>query len=299
MLYQLTLKYHGDTFIKSPFKLVIEPYYITIECNTQKIVNKIIVQKRVIDYEKYIPKFETTEHHKHSLTIPENPHFDDIINLLQAIESFGSFWFKVKKIEFDFPKREWIAENDKEKSLIKILNIDFSKEYDKTPIEMTPEKLSEIIISRNKFKHLIIPMAFVRVARNDFESFKYINAFINYYYYLEDLYGQGNTKNYLVEDTFMKSKHIQYALDKTISTFSQRHIANLKKFLKIENCEFSNEGIIKLIVKVRGNLHHFSQKSSKMKGHPFNQNEFETIAYLMMSICINTFTKLLMEIEPT
>jgi len=299
MIYQLTVKYHGYTFIKSQFNLVFEPYTIIVECDTNKIVDKLIIQRKITDYEKYLPKLETLEPHKHSLTIPESPYFDEIMNLLQTIESFGGFWFRVTKIDYDFPKREWLPENENEKKLIKILNIGFAKEYNKTPIEMTPRILFEIINSREKFKHLIIPMSFIREGRNDFESFRYINAFINFYFYLEDLYGQGKTKNYLVEDEFMKSKHIKYALDKTISTFSKRHMDNLKKFLKMENYKLDNEDIIKLIVKVRGNLHHFSQKSSKMKGHPFNQNDYETIAYLLMNICIHTFTILGTGVSPS
>jgi hypothetical protein len=57
----------------------------------------------------------------------------------------------------------------------------------------------------------------------------------------------------------------------------------------MENLNFDEEGIISLIVQVRGNLHHYSQKSSKKKGTPFNQRDFETMAYLLMTICLKTF----------
>jgi len=298
MIYQLIVKYHGYTFIKAPFKLVIDPYTLIVECDNNNMVDKLIIQRKITDYKEYIPKLKTIEPHKHSLTIPESPYYNDIMSLLQTVESFGHFWFKVKKIDWGFPKREWIPENDEEKKQIRVLNINFTKEYDKTPIEMTPEILSGIITSLDKLNYLIIPMAFVREGRNDYESFRYINAFFNFYFYLEDLYGKGKTKNDLVEKEFMKSTYIKYALDKTISTFSKRHTDNLKKFLEIENFKFDNEGIIKLIVKVRGNLHHFSQKSSKLKGHPFNQNDFETMAYLLMCLCIHTFTILATGVAP-
>jgi len=290
MIFQVKVKFQGDTYVKLPYELNIEPYKITIKCNDKKIVNEIIVQRKIIDYENYMPKFETLEPHKHSLKISEGPYFDEILNLLQTIESLGSFWFRVEKIHWDSPERKWIPENDEEKEKIKITNINFKKEYQKKLIEMHPSVLSQIIELRDDYKHMIIPMAFYREGCNDFKSFRYVNAFMNFYFYLEDLYGNGKTKNYHVKHEFIKSKQIKYAIDKTINNFSERHLSNLKEFLKLENCELEHEGIIELIIKVRGNLHHFSQKSTKKKGHPLNQRDFETMAYLLMSICIHTFT---------
>jgi hypothetical protein len=73
---------------------------------------------------------------------------------------------------------------------------------------------------------------------------------------------------------------------------SKKHLDKLKEFLAMEKLNFDKEGIISLIVQVRGNLHHFSQRSSKKKGTPFNQKDFETMAYLLMSICLMTFCNL-------
>lgn len=292
MLYQISAKYKGDTFIKSPFELHLEPYKISVSCDKNKIVNELIISKKLIDYEKYLPKLETEEPHKHSLNIPDEPDFEDIKNLIQTIESLGSFWFRVKKIYWETPKRDWIPENDEETKRIQVTGIKLKKEYTKIPIELLPRLLTEIIVLRDNYKHLIIPMAFYREGRNEFTSFRYVNAFMDFYFYLEDLYGFGKTKNIQVEKQFIKSEQLNRALNHTIHSFSKRHQDNLNEFLKIEKYQYDNAGIIKLIVKVRGNLHHFSQKSSKKKGHPLNQKDFETMAYLLFCICTYTFTEL-------
>lgn len=298
MLYQISVKYEGDSYIKSPFELNLEPFKISVVCDKNKIVNELIISKKLTDYEKYLPKLKTEEPHKHSLNITSGPDFEDIISLIQTIESLGSFWFRVKKIYWETPKRDWIPENDEERKRIQVTGIKFKQEYPKIPIEFSPRLLTEMVILRDNYKHLIIPMAFYREGRNEFSSFRYVYAFINFYFYLEDLYGFGKTKNIQVEKQFIKSEQINRALNQTINSFSKRHQNNLKEFLRIENYQYDNIGIIKLIVKVRGNLHHFSQKSSKKKGHPLNQKDFETMAYLLFCICTYTFTELTAGILP-
>jgi len=298
MLYQISVKYEGDSYIKSPFELNLEPFKISVVCDKNKIVNELIISKKLTDYEKYLPKLKTEEPHKHSLNITSGPDFEDIISLIQTIESLGSFWFRVKKIYWETPKRDWIPENDEERKRIQVTGIKFKQEYPKIPIELSPRLLTEMVILRDNYKHLIIPMAFYREGRNEFSSFRYVYAFINFYFYLEDLYGFGKTKNIQVEKQFIKSEQINRALNQTINSFSKRHQNNLKEFLRIENYQYDNIGIIKLIVKVRGNLHHFSQKSSKKKGHPLNQKDFETMAYLLFCICTYTFIELTAGILP-
>ena len=85
MLYQISAKYEGDTFIKLPFELYLEPYKISVACDKNKIVNELIISKKIIDYEKYLPKFETEEPHKHSLNIPGVPDFEDIMNRILSL----------------------------------------------------------------------------------------------------------------------------------------------------------------------------------------------------------------------
>lgn len=133
---------------------------------------------------------------------------------------------------------------------------------------------------------------------NEYRSFRYINAFFNFYFFIEDLYGGGKTKNYHVEENFKRSIHIIEAIKDTIKEFNEqlnlkRHQTILIDFLELEKLTYTVEGIISLIVKTRGNLHHFSQKSTQKKGHPLNQRDFETMAYLLMSICIRALVKLL------
>lgn len=298
MLYQISVKAEINCYTK-PCKVTIGPYIIKINTDNKGIINELCIQRKVSNYENYLPKFIPGSNELHTIPtfdFPHNPYYQEIIELLQYIESLGSFWMEVKRIYWNNPKLSWIPENEEEAKKIKIKEVEYNENYNIQPKIFNPRTLIELVILKDKYKHLIIPMAFYREGVNEYQSQHYLNAYHNFYYYLEDLYGEGKTKNRQVMDNFKKSAHFIDAVEKAIKKLSEpssrKHMENLKRFLKIENCPLSVEGIISLIVKVRGNLHHFSQKSSKKTGHPFNQKDFHVMAYLLMSLCIFTFCHL-------
>ena len=121
---------------------------------------------------------------------------------------------------------------------------------------------------------------------------------MNLYFFLEDLYAGGKTKNYQVLEEFKSSAQLSAAVKDAIQEFigaemPLHHREALQEYIRLAHVEFSVEGILKLIVFMRGNLHHFSQKSAQPKGNPLNQFWLETLAFLMISICVKLIPKLL------
>lgn len=296
MLCEISVKVEGDTFIKNPYQMDFEPYRIYVKSNNERIVQELVIQKKIYDYQDYLPKFIFNKDKPHKIIIPKCPHFEDLVQIAQHIESFGAYWFEIKKIYWETPKRNWIPENDDEKKELYIQNIEFDREYPKDLKEMHPDVLKQIVKHREKFKYLVIPLSFYREGLNEYKSFRYINAIYNFYFFLEDLYGGGKTKNYLVEKNFKKSEHMKYAINETLkqfeTAFEPKLLNGLRQLLDEENCNYNFEGITELIVKIRGTLHHFSQKSTKKTGNPFNQQDFHIPALLLMSICIFLYVKL-------
>jgi hypothetical protein len=204
MIYSVTVKVEGETFVKQPYSLAVGVYNISVKCNEKKTVNELNIQRKVHNYDEFIPLM-IPGNHIHTLNIPYNPYHQEIIALLQHLESLGSFWFCLKKIYWDDPNVEWIPENEEEKGKVKINNVKFHEEYDNTPIEMSPLLLKEIIDLQDLYKHLVLPLAFYREGRNEFRSQRYVNAYFNFFFYLEDLYGRGKTNNTQLEQAFKQS----------------------------------------------------------------------------------------------
>jgi hypothetical protein len=222
-------------------------------------------------------------------TTTSDPQFQDVLDLVQFIESIGSFHLGIRRIDWARAKYEWIPESDDERRKLSLFAVESKLQYPQTPVPVDPGTLYRLVRSRARLDRYKIPMAFFREGVNDFRGFRYVNAFYNLYFFLEDLFGDGKTKNKQVEANFLASTELQQAVSQTVADFvspdKSRHRKNVKTFLTAENCDWTPQGVTRFIVQMRGNLHHYSQRSTKPKGHPLNQHEYESIAYLLQMIC--------------
>lgn len=299
MLYKIAVKVEADAFANSSYQIKIDNYLVEVGIDERNRVVELCVSMKVTNYKDFLPSVGVDP--ANGLTtifMQDSPLLYMLTRLAQHIEALGSFWFGIKKVYWDRPKRSWIPENEDEaKALETSIN-----DYQEQPVEksdfaeMSPEMLHSLLQNKINQEYLVLPMSFYREGCNDFNSRRYTTAFINFYFYLDDLYGEGNTKNHKIKEKFKSSLHIKKAIAQVIQDFKEPNnsdnLLQIKRFLHEEKYDLSIEGIIDLIVQVRGNLSHFSQKSTKKKGHPLNQDEFRTMAYLLMSICVYTFIEL-------
>lgn len=300
MLYQITVKVDADSFYHQPYRLEVDNYIIDVILDENKMLEALNIAFRVNNYQNFLPRFTSgIENQPTQIELRDGALLFFLIDLTKHIESLGSFWFRIKKIYWESPKRRWIAETKEEENILNSLTIkDFQKnsEENKCYVEIAPEMLKSLIVNRQLHQSLVLPMSFFREGCNDFSSKRYTNSFINFYFYLDDLYGQCKTKNRDVENLFKSSEHLKNACAEAIELFkeegSHENLKELNEFLEMERKTLSVDGIIELLVQVRGNLSHFSRKSTKKKGHPLNQRDFRSVAYLIKSICISTFAEL-------
>ncbi|MBJ7297068.1 MAG: hypothetical protein JHC73_12295 [Dolichospermum sp.] len=299
MLYQITVKVDADSVYHQPYRLEVDKFILDVILGQDKVVEALNIAIRVKNYQDFLPEINSDiESRITQIGLRDSSLLFFLIDLAQHIEALGSFWFGIKKIYWENPKRRWVAETPEEEKNLEFITNDFYRESheNKCYREMTPAMLGSLIKNRQLHQNLVLPMSFYREGCNEFSSKRYTSSFINFYFYLDDLYGQGKTKNKEIENLFKSSEHIRNAFEEAIRFFQDKenfeNLEELKEFLEMERKTFSVDGLIELIVQIRGNLSHFSQKSSKKKGHPLNQRDFRSVALLMKSICIFTFTEL-------
>jgi hypothetical protein len=296
MFYQLSAPVDSVNILQQPFAITVEPYVVLAEGEPGGDIRHLILRRRVADYEQYLPRFDPSVTPP-AMTWPANPYDEELRALLQHIESLGSFWLGIRRIHWNVSEARWEPEDDEERKRLQVFSIKMSREYQETRQLVNPQMFARLIRTQEDLSHLVIPMAFYREGQNAFRAHQYVSAFYNFYFYLEDLYGQGKTKNSAVEASFKKSAQVRWAVEQLLEGLAApdmaQHLRELKEALARDNCAFDVDGVIKLIVKVRGDLHHFSQRSTRPKGHPFNQGEFRTMAYVLFSICARTAAKLL------
>ena len=115
-----------------------------------------------------------------------------------------------------------------------------------------------------------------------------------------NLDGFVTTKNKDITNAFKKSTEfrgfIEWVKKEQIDNHA-RHRTNIQKFCVDEKVAYDTEGLIELLQKVRGNLHHYTSRSSKHLGTPFIHGDFESIAFLTMGIAVKAILQKILEIN--
>jgi hypothetical protein len=214
--------------------------------------------------------------------------YDRLVSEMQVLEGLLSFRCEGQfaRLRWDTPKVEFMPGNEREKAYVAVHGFQSSQEYRDHPIRISEDAWAEMVNTSNRVGDLVVPLSFFREALNDFRQFRYVGAFCNFYFILEDFYGGGKTRNRDVERQFKNSHELRESVRWAMDSCLQRkqHRAEVQQLCEEEKKEYSVDGLIELLVRVRGNLHHFSGGSSKRHGTPLNQQDFESVAFLAMGL---------------
>lgn len=299
MKYQIEVEVEADAVCERLFEVRVNEFFLKPLVDDNRRLRALLLSIHVQDYSSYLPtvgRDPSTD--MLTIALRDGELADRLIDMAQHIEAIGSFWLGIAKVYWERPTRRWIGDTLEELDILKALPNEwkYARSEKELNMKVTPEILGSIIANRSLHANLTLPMSFYREGCNDFNRGYYANAFVNFYFFLDDLYGTGATKNKQVEERLKKSVHVRAAVKEAIDELANPghsdNLAQVMLFLHDERKTFSVDGIIELFVQVRGNLAHFSQKSTKKKGHAFNQFDFRGIAYLLQAVCIFTFTRL-------
>jgi hypothetical protein len=270
--------------------------------NQQGILSKIKLIAKVPNPQQFFSKIEPgTGEAKLNITINRDSKlYEEIISDIQELESILSFSADLKRIFWEMPKEECIAENEEEREKLKVFGMQFLKRYADNPVLLEEYTFQRMIDSRKNYSSLSILKAFFREGKNEFKSFRYIYAFYNFYFIIEDIYGGGKTKEKDVLQNFKQSTELLGLVELTMKNYietDRRHLTNIERLLQEEKLSYTTEGMIELIWKVRGNLHHYISKSSKRLGTPFNHRDFEPVSFFVMSLALHAILYRIVEIN--
>lgn len=219
---------------------------------------------------------------------------NDLKSDFQYIESTLSFGGNLRRIYWDEAKQEWIPETEEERSKLKVFALSLNRRYPDVPVTLTNKDFVQIIRDKSKYDCLTTLKSFYKEGDFFFRQFKYVNAFYNFYFIIEDLFGGGKTKNRQIEESFKSSvelkETIKWVMDTQINTH-ERHSKNISNLLREGNMQNTTDDIIKLLIRIRGRLHHYTSKSSLKQATPLTQRDFGSIAFLAMGIALMSILK--------
>jgi len=214
--------------------------------------------------------------------------YERLISEMQVFEGLLAFRCEgqLARLRWDSPKVEFIPENEREKAYVAVHGFQSSKVYRDRRIRISQDAWAKMVNTSDQLGDLVIPLSFFREALSDFGQFRYAGAFCNFYFILEDFYGGGKTRNKDIEREFKNSRELRESVRWTMDNYLGRrqHRAKVQRLCEEEKKSYGVDGLIELLVRVRGNLHHFSGRSSKRHGTPINEEDFESIAFFVMGL---------------
>lgn len=267
-------------------------------------VSRMKIIKKVDAPDKYSTKIRPGKGKvNHEITISgDREEYLGLIREFQELESVLSFETggSLRSIEWDAPTEDFIPETKEEEKQVEVHNLYYKKEHVDFPAVLDEESFGEIIRSKERYVSLIVPQAFYREGANEFASKRYINAFYDFYFILEDLYGKGKTKNRAIGEELRSSKEFRGFVDwmiKDINNKYPKHRMSIERFCKEEGVAYDTDGLIDLLLRVRGSLHHYSSRSSKRQGTPFGHEDFESMAFLTMGLAVRSILQGILDIN--
>ena len=221
---------------------------------------------------------------------------------LQLFESNFAFIYDehpLDKVRWERWQEEFIADTEEEKPRIKILGFGVGRKQPPRPVVVEHRILQNCFKYSPRYESLMIPMGFYREGMTAFQEERYVPAFYNFYFVIEDFFANGKTSEAQVLKEFESSDRLREFIEQGLKNFSGNHPhdRNLRRFMEEEKCGFDVPGMMKFLFRIRGNLHHYFGKSPRPHATPFNQDDFEVVALLTMFLSGSTILRRVMDIN--
>ncbi len=201
-----------------------------------------------------------------------------IESYIQTIEALADTFvgqFVVNRTEW---KMEWCIDSEDKVQSIKGPST-ISAFYDtkrEEDVELDMKSFRKLILERDIFEDLIVPMIFSNHGFRDISEHRLITAYYNFFFVLEVLFAPGYSSPPKVENKFLSSAELKEAVDAVRSEYDKDILTanKLRRLLEKAHCEVTTEGIIKFFVKTRGKLHHANLPTSPTHWLPIHADRF-------------------------
>jgi hypothetical protein len=306
MKFGMVCDVEGKTYLENGTTIEADGIRYIFYVNDDFLLTQFRIIADVDDPEKYF-YYSSSVTSDGSFTVQQGFEEHIKVKLLkeaQRIESSLALIGNIKRIRWDKAVFEYYPETTEEHAQFNIIPTWFYMREMKTDDpQMVPMPYLEILVKdQERFQPFIAPMAFLREAKADYTGSNYISAFFNSYFILEGLFGNGKWKSDVIINEFMNSPILTESAHKILDEAGKNNDpgkgiakAQIEYELKSKGQDFTVRGLLKVIIKKRGDLHHFSMKSTKAQGTPFNRLDYKLISLITMVVASNALRYFLFE----
>lgn len=225
----------------------------------------------------------------------------------QYLEGMLAFFGNITRVNWQSAKLEYLPETDEEKERVKVPWIRIERLPITTKFSIPREQVAQMILRRNFHGRILNQfLAFYREGQNAFRNERFIYAFLNFYLLLEGAYGKKDRwRNAQTREDFEDSKEFSDSINEIIQEHlkpgTRNHWRITKMLSELTDIKgnpipksLDVEGLIWLLVDVRGNLLHF-------RIHDFDalrlDENHEAIAFVAYKLSQKTLNHAYTEVE--
>lgn len=219
----------------------------------------------------------------------KTPHLPWIQRELRALQGLLAF-FGLHNIELERPMVEWLPESEEERKLLHIYK--YQEELKGlTNDEIMPlsfDVIARAVIASDAATDIEVPLNFFRRGMLDVYTGNYIEAIYDFYFVLENQFGNGKFKTAAVSDEFLKSEQLISCVQRSLSDPGKvitNQVSINEQFRKVYG-KANVEESIRNFVKLRGYLHHHTSKRRDI-WNPEDQGRYEMEALFLQSVTYN------------
>lgn len=217
----------------------------------------------------------------------------DVRTLRGALTLWG-----VLDIDVDQPAVDYFVETNEEDSKVDALGHALKRKprEELTIAAHAPDMLVRCTLARAKFGDYEIPLEFFRRGDDDCYNERYIEAFVNFFFILEYLFGEGQYTSRRLKSNFAKSVALKNAILEARKQANDLAVSRQwNPRIATKYCRLLPNHIIEEIIRLRGVLHHQSFKR-RDNWNPGVQRGFEIDARLLFLTCQSLLSTLCIDI---
>jgi hypothetical protein len=303
MKLKLTADVEGVLQLPEPSSSIIAerpPFTFELISDDQKQVNKAIVTMQLDEADSASSKLLSDNG---SLAVHYPPAaFRLTVEQLQVLESNLSFAFHhspIRRIRWDRPSISLIPENDRESSRVNTWDFVLARSFPHEPCRIREAGFREMMTEAPRFESLAVLKAFLREGKNDFRDLRFVHAFYSFFFVIEGLFADGHSKKSKMLQAFSESKELRLATQITLDVLAKDTDAyqTFQHIFAQRQLALDHKGVWTFLVNTRGQLHHYSLKSSQRVDTPFSHEQFEKPALLAMLLAGQSVSARIMTIN--
>ncbi len=221
---------------------------------------------------------------------------------IHSVESFLAIYGNLEAIYWNLAEHFVEAETKEEKARSRLKSWGMTPDIEDPVVDLSTDALRLILSHAKLSSRLTATIAFHREGLNNIRRAEHISAFFGFYFVLEGLYANGKFKTDQVIPEFRRSPELVSAIERVVAQGIPEPMifgdVGIPEMLKKMNKTQSTENLIHLLVRTRGDLHHYAGTKSRTGASPLTNERYFSLAQFSMRVSRIALESELMKMDP-